>query len=216
MADYAFMGDRALAGQVWNQVSVFGSLPEACCPRLSGFGGFLQTKENKIYSSHVSRRDLYAGADYSTCKGFSIGAAITENRGDIKSWMGRDYAEGNAALVYLKKSTGPNATLFATVSGSLEDYRIHRRYSNGKVRAKTSTQAITGSLAAQFRGWGGKHFSFSPRCNIIYSYAHADSFREKGEIDALHNSGFNSQFISGELGFSSLHIDTSFQKSFRF
>jgi autotransporter-associated beta strand protein len=213
MIDFAFLGDRALASQVWNNVTSFSGLPDPCCPRVSVFGGCLQSIE-KIHTANLNRLDLYGGADYSICRGFSIGTAVTSTFGKIKSSMGRSDVNGNAALFYGRKNVGDYWTGFATVSGSFLENHLHRPTLNGHVKAKTQTKAVTGNIAVAYKAWRKNYLSLSPRINLVYSQAHVHKFSEKGEIDALHLSGFNGRFFTGEVGFSFLYSIPNFALEF--
>ncbi|MGC1879361.1 MAG: autotransporter-associated beta strand repeat-containing protein [Rhabdochlamydiaceae bacterium] len=210
LADFAFAGDRALASQIWDRVSVFSSLPERCCPRVSLFGGYLQTDERKIHKANLVRQDFFGGIDYATCRGFSVGGAVSGPRGHIRSSMGRGHIDGIAGLVYLRKDLGAYFTVYGTVSGSSLEDHMHRPTLNGKVKSRTTTNAVTGNLSLLCEAWTYKRFSFSPRANIVYSQAHVNRFKEKGEIDALHGSDFNAKFFTGELGFSALYCGGDF------
>jgi fibronectin-binding autotransporter adhesin len=210
LADFAFAGDRALASQVWDRVSVFASLPASCCPRVSVFGGYLQTDEREIHKANLMRQDFFGGIDYATCRGFSIGGAISDATGTIKSCMGRGHSEGIAGLIYLRKNLGAYFTAYGTVSGSSLENHMHRPTLNGRVKSRSTTSAVTANLSLLYEGWSYKRFSFSPRANIVYSQAHIHHFKEKGAIDALHGSDFNAKFFTGELGFSSLYSTGDF------
>jgi fibronectin-binding autotransporter adhesin len=207
MSDYAFTGDRALANKVWDRVSVFENLPETCSPkaRLTGFAGYIESEQNKLHRSNLRRYDLYAGVDVSNCRQFSLGVAVSEGQGKIKSSMGKAAAEGNAAIAYLRKNLGAYFTVYGVASGSIQDYRLHRPTRNGHVRAKTQSKSITGNLGLMYRGWRpNKTLSFAPRVNLVYSRAHVDKFSERGAIDALHDRGYHASFFTGEIGLSTL------------
>src|SRR5581483_1539933 len=213
MADYAFMGDRAVAAQIWDRVSTFTALPEQCCPKFSAFSGYIESKENKLHRANLKRHDIYFGIDYSTCRGFSMGFAASDSQGDIHSFMGKSRVEGNTGLLYLRKSIGAFTT-FATVSGSIQDNHLHRPTAQGHVRAKTQSKSITGNIAFQYNGWKLNCFSFAPRANLVYSQAHIPSFHERGALDALHDSGFNARFFTGEIGMSTLCSTTLWTRPF--
>jgi outer membrane autotransporter protein len=191
-------------------VSVFASPPERCCPRLSIFGGYLQTDEKKIHRANLMRQDFFGGVDYATCKGFSIGGAISDATGNVKSSMGRGHIKGIAGLVYLRKNLGAYFNAYATVSGSSLENHMHRPTLDGKVKSRSTTSAVTANLSLLYKGWSYRRFSFSPRANIVYSQAHVNHFKEKGAIDALHGSAFNAKFFTGELGFSALYSTPDF------
>lgn len=207
LADFAFMGDRALASRVWDRVTVFADLPDHCRPRVSGFAGYLESNQHKLHKCNLDRQDIYGGADYSTCKGFSFGATVTDTSGKVKSHKqhGKSDVDGNAAMIYFRKTIGEYVTAFGTVSGSFLDNHIHRHTLFGKVKSRTETKAVTGFLGLQIDALKYEQFSFAPRVNMVYSQAHVRAFSEKGEIDALHDGGFNAKFLTGELGFSALY-----------
>ena len=207
MADFAFMGDRALASRVWDRVTVFANLPDQCRPRVTGFAGYLQSDQHKIHHSNLERQDIYAGADYSTCRGFSCGATITDTSGKIKSHSehGKSDVDGNAAMIYFRKTIGAYATAYGTLSASFLDNHLHRTTLFGRVKARTQAKAVTGFLGPQYNALTHEQFSFAPRANLVYSQAHIKAFTEKGQIDALHDRGYNAKFLTGELGFSALY-----------
>ncbi len=211
-ADFAFAGDRALASQIWDRVSVFASLPERCCPHVSVFGGYLQTDERKIHGANLVRQDIFGGVDYATCRGFSVGAAISDVMGQIKSVksLGKGHIDGVAGLVYFRKNLGAYFTAYGTVSGSTLENHFHRPTLNGRVRSRSNMTAITSNLSLLFKGWTHHRFAISPRANIVYSQASVNHFKEKGEIDALHGSDFSARFFTGELGLSALYSASNF------
>ncbi len=211
-ADFAFAGDRALANQIWDRVSVFANLPKNCCPRITAFTGYLQTDARRIHKVNLVRRDLFGGLDYSTCRGFSVGAAISDVMGDLKSTqsLGKGDIDGIAGLVYLRKNLGAYLMAYGTVSGSTLVNHVRRPTIGGHVKSRGTLSSVTGNLALLYKGWTRNWFSFSPRANLMYSQAYANHFKEKGEIAALHGSDFNANFLTGELGFSALFSTLDF------
>lgn len=211
-ADFAFAGDRALANQVWNRVSVFDHLPKNCCHRITGFTGYHQTDQRKIHKTNLVRSDLFGGIDYSNCHGFSVGAAISDVWGDFKSTqsLGHGDIDGISGLVYLRKNLGAYLMAYGTVSGSTLENHVRRPTIGGDVKSRSTLVSVTGNLALLYKAWSSKRFSVSPRANIMYSKAYVDHFKEKGEIAALHGSDVEADFFTGELGISAMFSTSNF------
>ena len=205
MADIAFMGDRAMAAQVWNRVSVFEHQPLECCGRVLSFAGYLEADAMHVHHSNLRRREAFVGVHYSTCPDFSFGGAVSYNLGNIKSTQGKDHIVGAGVLLYLRRTLNDSLTAYGTVSCSFLNNHLHRPTLNGKVHGNTQAQAGTAYLALQYKGWSYKTFSFVPRANLTYSLAHINRFSEKGAIDALHDNGLTASLFTGELGFSAIY-----------
>src|SRR5581483_369688 len=56
--------------------------------------------------------------------------------------------------------------------------------------------------------------SLAPPANLVYSQAHIPPFHERGALDALHDSGFNARFFTGEIGMSTLCSTTLWTRPF--
>lgn len=205
MTDYAFLGERNFAYQIWNRVSTFAPLSKRCCGRFSIFGGYLQANERKVHQANLINRDLFAGVDYRTCQGFSIGAALSDPFGKIHSKQGHDDVHGVTGLGYLRADLSQAWRFYGTIVASHLNHDLHRHTLFGKVKSHAKTSSITGFLGFQYRGWTYEKFSFAPRANLVYSHAHVGRFHEKGALDALSDSGFNAAAFTTEIGFSALY-----------
>jgi hypothetical protein len=205
MTDFAFLGERSLASQVWNRVSTFTTLDRRCCKRLSLFAGYLQTDARDLHRADLTLHDIFAGIDYRTCYNFSVGLAVADPFGKIRGLRGDDHINGITGLGYIKADFKPNLTLYGTIVGSHLSNDVHRPTLFGNVKSHPSTASITGFLGLQYLGKINRKFSIAPRANLIYSHAHVGRFKEKGEIDALEDSGFNAALLTSEIGFSALY-----------
>lgn len=201
IADYSFAGDRALAQQVQDRLSV-ASNRIGSTTRGAGFGGMIDTTADTGDNATVDRQDYFAGADFLATPKFQAGLMLSKNEGDISASYGRSSVDGFGGLLYAHTELPAKFSAFGTLGYSESDHDLQRQTVNGVAIGSTEADAFTGSLGVQHQGWTYGKLSVSPRVTIICAQSSVDGFTETGVIDALTNGGYDSTQVSARAGAS--------------
>ena len=199
LADFAFAGERAISQMVRRQISV--TTPDLSANNPKGaFAGMIATETDGADSSDISRQDYFAGADIAAYEGFQVGFTVSKSVGKINANLADSDVDGIGGSLYAHVALPADLRLFGSLGFSGYDHDLRRSTVNGVVTAGTDVNSSTSTLGVMRSGLKVGSVAITPYASVTYSHASVDGFSETGAIDALENGGYDSSFLTGELG----------------
>jgi len=199
LADFAFAGERAISQMVRRQTSV--TTPDFSANNPKGaFAGMIATETDGADSSDISRQDYFAGADIAAYEGFQVGFIVSKSVGKINANLAESDVDGIGGSLYAHVALPADLRLFGSLGFSGYDHDLRRSTVNGVVTAGTDVNSSTFTLGIMRSGLKVGSVAIAPYASVTYSHASVDGFSEIGAIDALENGGYDSSFLTGELG----------------